>query len=109
MSRKEVYCRICDSPQPVIEHEPREGEPWYQIICGTCSSNIATIPIGPNAKAIESVSIERISRRCRGLPIGDGNYKGCAYGDGSLAAFEGPRDCPVCGGSGLEWLKRIKG
>ena len=23
--------------------------------------------------------------RCRGIPIGDGNYTGCAYGDGDLA------------------------
>ena len=40
--------------------------------------------------------------RCRGIPLGDGNYTGCAYGYGDLAPFTGPRDCPVCKGSGFE-------
>ena len=40
--------------------------------------------------------------RCRGIPLGDGNYTGCAYGYGDLAPFTGPRDCPVCNGSGFE-------
>ena len=40
--------------------------------------------------------------RCRGIPLGDGNYTGCAYGYGDLAPFTGPRDCPVCSGSGFE-------
>ena len=39
---------------------------------------------------------------CRGIPLGDGNYTGCAYGYGDLAPFTGPRDCPVCNGSGFE-------
>ena len=40
--------------------------------------------------------------RCRGIPLGDGNHTGCAYGYGDLAPFTGPRDCPVCNGSGFE-------
>jgi hypothetical protein len=40
--------------------------------------------------------------RCRGIPLGDGNYTGCAYGYGDLAPFTGPRDCPGCNGSGFE-------
>ena len=40
--------------------------------------------------------------RCRGIPLGDGNYTGCAYGYGDVAPFTGPRDCPVCDGSGFE-------
>jgi hypothetical protein len=40
--------------------------------------------------------------RCRGIPLGDGNYTGCAYGYGDLAPFTWPRDCPVCNGSGFE-------
>src|SRR4051794_8126954 len=40
--------------------------------------------------------------RCRGIPIGDGNYTGCAYGDGDLPPFTGPQDCPTCNGSGIE-------
>jgi hypothetical protein len=40
--------------------------------------------------------------RCRGIPLGDGNYTGCAYGYADLAPFTGPRDCPVCNGSGFE-------
>jgi ribosomal protein S27E len=40
--------------------------------------------------------------RCRGIPIGDGNYTGCAYGYGDMPPFTGPRDCPVCEGSGIE-------
>ena len=41
-------------------------------------------------------------QRCRGIPIGDGNYTGCAYGDSTSRPFEGPCDCPVCNGSGVE-------
>jgi hypothetical protein len=40
--------------------------------------------------------------QCRGIPLGDGNYTGCAYGYGDIAPFTGPRDCPVCNGSGFE-------
>jgi hypothetical protein len=40
--------------------------------------------------------------RCRGIPIGDGNYTGCAYGYGDIQPFTGPRDCPTCNGSGIE-------
>ena len=29
----------------------------------------------------------------RGIPLGDGNYTGCAYGYGDVAPFTGPRDC----------------
>ena len=40
--------------------------------------------------------------RCRGIPIGDGNYTGCAYGYGDIVPFTPPCDCPVCNGSGIE-------
>ena len=40
--------------------------------------------------------------RCRGIPIGDGNYTGCLYGYGDVRPFTGPCDCPVCNGSGFE-------
>ena len=41
-------------------------------------------------------------QRCRGIPLGDGNFGGCAYGDGEYRVLEGPCDCPVCNGSGWE-------
>ncbi len=47
------------------------------------------------------LDLKRICR-CRGIPIGDRNYTGCAYGDGTVRPFEGPCDCPVCSGSGVE-------
>ena len=41
-------------------------------------------------------------KRCRGIPIGDGNYTGCAYGSGEIRVLTGQRDCPTCNGSGHE-------
>src|SRR5260370_11000268 len=41
-------------------------------------------------------------RRCRGIPLCEGNFTGCAYGDGELRPLTGPLDCPVCNGSGYE-------
>ena len=43
-----------------------------------------------------------VLRRCRGIPLGDGSFLGCAYGDGALTALTGPCDCPICRGSGFE-------
>jgi hypothetical protein len=40
--------------------------------------------------------------RCRGIALGDGEYTRCAYGAGALRSITGPRDCPVCSGSGYE-------
>jgi hypothetical protein len=40
--------------------------------------------------------------RCRGIPLGDGNYTGCQYGYGDITPLTGPCDCPVCNGSGFE-------
>src|SRR5690348_3038211 len=40
--------------------------------------------------------------RCRGIPLDDGEYTGCAYGYGDLAPFSGACDCPICDGSGIE-------
>jgi hypothetical protein len=40
--------------------------------------------------------------RCRGIPIGDGNCTGCAYGYGDVPPFHPPCDCPICNGSGIE-------
>ena len=39
--------------------------------------------------------------RCRGIPLGDGNFTGCSYGYGDLPPYTGPRDCPQCNGSGF--------
>ena len=41
---------------------------------------------------------------CRGIPLGDGEYSGCAYGRGEIRALTGPCDCPVCNGSGYEGI-----
>lgn len=41
-------------------------------------------------------------RRCRGVPLGDGHFTGCAFGDGGAPPFEPPLDCPICKGSGIE-------
>ena len=43
-----------------------------------------------------------VLRRCRGIPLGDGHFTGCAYGDGDLTPLTGSCDCPVCRGSGIE-------
>ena len=40
--------------------------------------------------------------RCRGIPLRDGNYSGCAFGYGDVPPFTGPCDCPTCEGSGIE-------
>jgi hypothetical protein len=57
MARKEVYCETCGSDQPLIEHEPRKDElnpySWYDFVCGTCYSIIATIQIVPDDKPLE--------------------------------------------------------
>jgi hypothetical protein len=44
----------------------------------------------------------RPPRRCRGIPFGDGNYAGCAFGDGAVPPFTPPCDCTRCFGSGIE-------
>jgi hypothetical protein len=33
--------------------------------------------------------------RCRGIPIGDGNFTGCLLGWADVPAFTEPCDCPV--------------
>jgi len=40
--------------------------------------------------------------RCRGIPLGDGNFTGCLCGYGDVAPFAGVNDCPTCEGSGFE-------
>ena len=40
--------------------------------------------------------------RCRGIPIGDRSFTGCAFGYGDVAPFTEPNDCPVCNGAGVE-------
>jgi len=45
--------------------------------------------------------------RCRGIPLGDGNFTGCAYGYGDVAPYDQPCDCPVCNGSGIEGVAGI--
>ena len=40
--------------------------------------------------------------KCRGIPLGDGNFTGCAYGDGTAEPFRSPNDCPICNASGFE-------
>jgi hypothetical protein len=44
----------------------------------------------------------RLLRRYRGIPLGNGDYTGCAYGYGEVPPFTGPCDCPRCNGSGIE-------
>ena len=34
--------------------------------------------------------------KCRGIPLGDGNFTVCAYGDGTAEPFRSPNDCPIC-------------
>lgn len=115
MPRKEVYCEDCGSYQPMVEHPPQKDSlnpyPWYDITCATCASIIATVKIVPDDKPVEPVEhdepppkIRPLPKppRCRGIPIGDGNYTGCAYGYGDVAPFDPPCDCPICNGSGLE-------
>ncbi len=34
--------------------------------------------------------------RCRGIPLGNGDYTVCAYGYGDIPPFTGPGDCPTC-------------
>ena len=65
-----------------------------------------------NQKPDDSLTLRRLQadgklnlrrfQRCRGIPIGDGNYTGCAFGDGTVRPFEAPCDCPICGGTGVE-------
>lgn len=112
MARKEVYCEDCGSYQPLIEHPPQKDAvnpyPWYDITCATCCSIIPTVKIVPDDKPLEPVEpapkIRPLPKppRCRGIPLGDGNYTGCAYGYGDVAPFSPPCDCPICNGSGLE-------
>jgi hypothetical protein len=63
MPRKEVYCETCKSNQPLIEPEPQKDDlnphPWYDLVCGTCYSIIATIQIVPDDKPVEpSAAVE---------------------------------------------------
>ena len=57
MARREVYCGTCGSNQPMIQHEQQKDElneyPWYDIVCGTCYSIIATIQVVPDHKPVE--------------------------------------------------------
>ena len=57
MARQEVYCEMCGSNQPMIQHEQQKNElnayPWYNIVCGTCYSTIATVQIVPDDKPLE--------------------------------------------------------
>ena len=39
--------------------------------------------------------------RCRGFAIGDGNFSGCAYGDGAANGSLGDDVCPVCNNTGV--------
>lgn len=44
--------------------------------------------------------------RCRGIPIGDGNFSGCLYGYGDIEPLTGPCDCPTCNGTGVDIFLR---
>ncbi len=59
-TRKEIYCETCGSNQPLIEHEPQNDDlnpyPWFDLVCGTCYSVIATIQIVPEDKRVEPSS-----------------------------------------------------
>lgn len=39
--------------------------------------------------------------RCRGIEIGDGNFSGCAYGDGAADGSLGDDVCPACNNTGV--------
>ena len=62
-TRKEVYCEICGSYQPVVEREPHDRSlaqfPWhpypcYDLTCGTCFYIVASLRIVPNDAPIDS-------------------------------------------------------
>src|SRR5882762_5603126 len=40
--------------------------------------------------------------RCRGIPLGNCDYTGCAFGYGDIPPFTPPCDCPTCNGTGFE-------
>ena len=40
--------------------------------------------------------------RCRGIPLGNGDYTGCAFGYGDVPLFTLRYYCPLCRGSGIE-------
>jgi len=40
--------------------------------------------------------------RCRGIPLGNGDYTGCAFGYGDVPPFTLRYYCPLCRGSGIE-------
>ena len=46
--------------------------------------------------------LSRSLQVCRGTPLGQGQFSGCAYGSAKLKPLTGPCDCPVCNGSGYE-------
>ena len=63
MARKEVYCENCKSHQPLIQPDPQKDVlnlyPWYELVCGTCYSIIATVQIVPDEKPLEpSAAVE---------------------------------------------------
>jgi hypothetical protein len=41
-----------------------------------------------------------VLRRCRGIPLADGNFTGCAYDDGDLISHWAVR-LPVCRGGSV--------
>ena len=121
-----MYCEGCEDYQTFFEEilkEPLPSDQFNQryligdLVCEECYSILATVrepkPLivssGENASGSmqsDSQASPKLNlrpfRRCRGIPIGDGNYTGCAYGDGTVRPFEGPCDCPTCNGSGVE-------
>ena len=71
------------------------------FICKTCGAGVAAGR--PDIEPEDEPAMRALPQpRCRGVPIGDGNYTGCAYGYGDVPPFTGPCDCPVCNGSGVE-------
>ena len=83
----------------------------FAFICQHCEKGSSSSAIKPDADDLSDLEDEprnnirplpRRVPRCRGIPIGDGNYTGCAYGYGDVRPFTGPCDCPVCNGSGIE-------
>jgi len=49
-----------------------------------------------------SQSVPRIAAALPGIQVEEGKFTGCAYGYGDRPPYSGPRDCPVCGDSGIE-------
>ena len=58
---------------------------------------------GRNAPVATVFTEHRViaSGRCAGIELGDGNYSGCAIGDGEDPKKFGDEVCPACNNTGV--------